>query len=302
LTSPSKPGEWIWHLVLRHGERIALVGPNGSGKTTLLKTIVGEIVPKEGKLRFGANVRVGYMPQKQDTLDDRATPFALIRELAIWNETEVRNFLHFFLFQGDEVFTAIGKLSYGERSRLLLAQLAAQGTNLLLLDEPINHLDIPSREQFNSALAVFPGTILAAVHDRAFIDRFATGIWSLRSRTICQYVDREEMARARQLESWFCTGIDPLPSQKKYSGARKNLGDSGERVAALFLQQRGYQIVKRSWQTRGGEIDLAAEDPDGLKFIEVRARCEGSGMPEESLTPRKRVRMIAMAMEYLPRH
>ncbi len=82
--------------------------------------------------------------------------------------------------------------------------------------------------------------------------------------------------------------------------ARKNLGDSGERVAALFLEQRGYKIVERNYRTRSGEIDLIAEDADGLAFIEVRTR-RGGGMsvPEESLTPRKRERLISMAQEFL---
>ncbi len=82
--------------------------------------------------------------------------------------------------------------------------------------------------------------------------------------------------------------------------ARKNLGDSGERVAALFLEQRGYKIVERNYRTRSGEIDLVAEDADGLAFVEVRTR-RGGGMnvPEESLTPRKRERLISMAQEFL---
>ncbi len=89
----------------------------------------------------------------------------------------------------------------------------------------------------------------------------------------------------------------------KHTRSRKNLGDSGERVAALFLEQRGYKILQRSFRTRGGEVDLIAEDADGLAFIEVRAR-RGGGMnvPEESLTPRKRARLIAMAEEFLARH
>src|SRR5574342_1314203 len=85
--------------------------------------------------------------------------------------------------------------------------------------------------------------------------------------------------------------------------ARKNLGDSGERIAALFLEERGYKILKRNFRTRGGEIDLIAEDSDGLAFIEVRAR-RGGGMnvPEESLMPRKRARLVAMAQEFLSQH
>ncbi len=95
----------------------------------------------------------------------------------------------------------------------------------------------------------------------------------------------------------------PNDNRIKTTRARKNLGDSGERVAALFLEQNGYKILQRSFRTRGGEIDLIAEDADGLAFVEVRMR-RGGGMnvPEESLTPRKRARLVAMAQEYLSRH
>ncbi len=206
IDKPSQ-GSWLFrhtNLTLRHGERIALVGPNGSGKTTLLRVIAGELVPTEGRARLGANVRIGYMPQEQQTLDANATPLSLIRAIAPMSETDARHFLHFFLFEGDEVFTRVGALSYGERARLLLARLVISGVNCLLLDEPINHLDIPSRAQFRSALDAFPGSILIATHDRAFIDQFAThaknaghaaGIWSPRDGTIRQFVDREEMNR-----------------------------------------------------------------------------------------------------------
>jgi ATP-binding cassette subfamily F protein 3 len=180
---------------LRHGERIALVGPNGSGKTTLLNIFVGGLAPTEGTVRIGANVKIGYMPQEQQTLDASATPLSLLRGIASMDETEARHFLHFFLFAGDEVFTRIGSLSYGERARLLLARLVVSGVNCLLLDEPINHLDIPSRARFQSALEAFPGTILIATHDRAFIDQFATGIWSTRAGTIKRFLDREEMSK-----------------------------------------------------------------------------------------------------------
>ena len=98
------------------------------------------------------------------------------------SQTEIRRFLHHFLFSGDDVFVNNGSLSFGERARLMLALLVAEGCNFLLLDEPINHLDIPGRERFEEALAQFPGTVLAVVHDRAFIRRVALypsmiGIW-----------------------------------------------------------------------------------------------------------------------------
>ena len=172
------------NLSLRHGERVALIGPNGAGKTTLLRTLAGVLPPLAGRVRLGANVRVGYMAQEQEGLDPARDAFTTIRHLAQMSDTDVRAFLHFFLFTGDDVFVPIGSLSFGERARLALAALVAPGHNLLLLDEPINHLDIPSRARFEQALSHFEGTVLAVVHDRYFIERFATQVWQVRGTDI----------------------------------------------------------------------------------------------------------------------
>lgn len=110
-----------------------------------------------------------------------STPYGTIQTVADeMSQTEIRSFLHAFLFSGDEVFVKNGNLSFGERARLMLARLIAQGCNFLVLDEPINHLDIPGRERFEQALTNFSGTVLAVVHDRTFIRRIATGVWELR--------------------------------------------------------------------------------------------------------------------------
>jgi len=171
-------------LHIRQGARVALVGENGAGKTTLLRTISGAIPPLAGELRLGANVRVGYMAQEQEDLEAGGNAFTQIRALASLSETEVRAFLHQFLFSGDQVFTPVKSLSYGERARLSLARLVASGCNFLLLDEPLNHLDIPSRSRFEQALAAFDGTVLAVVHDRFFIDGFASEIWEVEGQSI----------------------------------------------------------------------------------------------------------------------
>jgi ATP-binding cassette, subfamily F, member 3 len=176
---------------LRHGEHVALLGPNGSGKTTLLRIISGALVPDAGAVRMGANVRPGYFAQEQEGLDARQTVLDAVRAAAPLAETEARNFLHFFLFTGDEVFRPVGVLSYGERARLVLARLVLSGVNFLLLDEPLNHLDIPSREQFEQALENFDGTVLAVIHDRYFVQRFAGRIWALEDGRLVQHVDIE---------------------------------------------------------------------------------------------------------------
>jgi ATP-binding cassette subfamily F protein 3 len=172
------------NLHLPYGERAVLIGPNGTGKTTLLRLIMGQLTPWEGAIRLGRGVRIGYMAQEQENLDPRSTPLSVLRNAAPLDETDARSFLHYFLFAGDEVFTPVGRLSFGERSRLSLALLAAQGCNLLLLDEPVNHLDIESRERFEQAILRFEGTVLAVVHDRYFIERLATRVWVMEGETI----------------------------------------------------------------------------------------------------------------------
>ncbi len=166
-------------LTLRAGERVAVLGPNGHGKSTLLKTIVGALPPLAGRVRVGASVRIGYLAQEQEILDPRSTALDVIHGAAAFSQTEARSFLHYFLFAGDDVFTPVGALSFGERARLMLAVLVARGANLLVLDEPINHLDVRSREQFETALGAFQGSVLAVVHDRYFVDRFATTVWHI---------------------------------------------------------------------------------------------------------------------------
>jgi ATP-binding cassette subfamily F protein 3 len=164
---------------VRAGARIALTGPNGGGKTTLLRTIAGQLPPQAGRVRLGASVQLGYMAQEQELLDPALSALETLQRVAPLNETEARSFLHFFLFSGDDPLRPAASLSYGERARLALATLVAQGCNFLLLDEPINHLDIPSRARFETALSGLNGTVLAVVHDRYFIERFATEVWVL---------------------------------------------------------------------------------------------------------------------------
>ncbi len=165
--------------VVRNKTRVALIGPNGSGKTTLLRTIAGEIPPLGGYIRIGSSVHLGYMAQEQEVLNPEHNALETIREIASLSVTNARAMLSLYLFKGDDVFIPVGQLSYGERARLMLACLVAQGCNFLILDEPVNHLDIPSRARFEGALAVYEGAILAVSHDRYFIESFATEIWQV---------------------------------------------------------------------------------------------------------------------------
>lgn len=164
---------------IKYGDRIALTGPNGSGKTTLLRTIAGQIEPLSGLMSLGSNIDIGYLAQEQESLSNNLNALETIQREGNLSETDTRSFLHYFLFSGDDVFIPINSLSQGEKARLQLAALIVRGCDFLLLDEPINHLDIPSRTQFEQALSQFKGTILAVVHDRYFIQRFARETWTL---------------------------------------------------------------------------------------------------------------------------
>ena len=172
------------NLTMLNKWRVVLVGENGCGKTSLLRTITGQIPALKGKLRLGSNIRPGYMAQEQEDLDPALTVLQTAAQYRSQSESDVRAFLHKFLFSGDDVFLPVGSLSYGERTRLSLSCLVARGCNFLLLDEPINHLDIPSRVRFEQALGQFEGSILAVVHDRYFISGFATHLWEVGNRTI----------------------------------------------------------------------------------------------------------------------
>jgi len=163
--------------VLRYGQRCVLSGPNGCGKSTLLRTIAGELTAVSGICRTGAGVKTGYMTQEQEEFEAGSNALLTFQGMSGYAETEARTYLHKFLFSGDAVFTPVEALSYGQRARLSLACLVVQGCNLLLLDEPLNHLDLPSRSQFEQALMEFEGTVLMVTHDRYFIERYATHIW-----------------------------------------------------------------------------------------------------------------------------
>jgi ATP-binding cassette, subfamily F, member 3 len=176
------------------GWRVALTGPNGSGKTTLLRTITGQLDPLAGQVHLGVSVRLGYMTQDQSSLNLQRTALETIAD-AFPNQTEARNFLAGFLFTGDEPLKPNALLSYGQRARLSLARLVADGCNCLLLDEPVNHLDIPSRTQFEQALSGFEGTVLAVVHDRYFIERFADEVWRVEEKGIHLTTESSHPAR-----------------------------------------------------------------------------------------------------------
>jgi macrolide transport system ATP-binding/permease protein len=165
-------------LAVKPGEKVGVVGPNGSGKTTLLKLIGGAIQPDTGSWRRSPNLKTGYLDQELSNLTSGGTIWEEVAGVAT-DRKKAFNILAGLLFRGDEVFKPCSVLSMGERVRVALAKLLVGDYNLLMLDEPTNYLDLPSREKLEEALTGFEGAVILVSHDRYLLDRVPDSIWSI---------------------------------------------------------------------------------------------------------------------------
>jgi ATPase subunit of ABC transporter with duplicated ATPase domains len=178
------------NLMVSVGERIAVIGPNGIGKSTLLKTLVGELTPDAGVVKWSENSEVGYFAQ--DHVDDFAEDLTLIDWMGQWRkETDddqtMRGTLGRLLFTADDIGKSVKVLSGGEQGRMLFGKLILQKNNIMVMDEPTNHLDMESIESLNNALESYPGTLIFVSHDREFVSSLATRIIELTPQGIVDF-------------------------------------------------------------------------------------------------------------------
>jgi ABC transport system ATP-binding/permease protein len=167
---------------IQRGDRIGIVGPNGSGKTTLINMLTGVQPPDSGTVRLGAGLEIATLNQHRDSLDPNVTVAeALTKDsgdtvMVNGQARHVVSYMKDFLFASEQARTPLGKLSGGERGRLMLAQALSQPSNLLVLDEPTNDLDMETLDVLEDMLADYPGTVLLISHDRDFLDRLVSGV------------------------------------------------------------------------------------------------------------------------------
>jgi ABC transport system ATP-binding/permease protein len=167
---------------IQRGDRIGIVGPNGSGKTTLISMLTGILAPDTGTVRLGSTLAVATLNQQRDSLDPNITVKQALTggdgDTVMVNGApkHVVSYMKDFLFSSEQVRTPLGKLSGGERGRLMLAQALAKPSNLLVLDEPTNDLDMETLDVLEDMLGEYPGTVLLISHDRDFLDRLVSGV------------------------------------------------------------------------------------------------------------------------------
>jgi ATP-binding cassette subfamily F protein 3 len=197
------------NLLVERGEKVALVGRNGEGKTTLSKIIVGEIPYEKGEAIVGYNVKTGYFAQNQDDLmngDD--TVYDTLEQVAIGDiRFKLRDILAAFLFKGEDIDKKVKVLSGGERSRLAMAKLMLEPYNLLVLDEPTNHMDMRSKDILKNALAVYDGALVVVSHDRDFLDGLVNKVYEFKDGRvkehlggIYEFLERRKLENLNELE------------------------------------------------------------------------------------------------------
>jgi ATP-binding cassette subfamily F protein 3 len=275
---------------ITRGERVALLGPNGIGKTTLLKIIMGLLRADHGTLRYGTNVHLGYYDQEQENLSyDKLVIDEIWDEYPDLNQTDLRTKLAAFLFQGEDVFKEIYKLSGGERSRISLLKLMLSKSNFLLMDEPTNHLDILSKQVLEDALSGYSGTVLFISHDRYFINKIATKVIDLNSKGCSVYRGDysyylSKKAPSRAVESGGSEDAARVSEQKNDWVKQK------EEKANLRKQQKRLETVEREIEGIENRIKQIAEQlalpeiyADHMKCAQLHSEEEGLKQQLEDL-------------------
>jgi ATP-binding cassette subfamily F protein uup len=273
--------------------RIGVVGPNGSGKTTFLRLLRGELPPAVGKMRYADQLRVVYFDQNR-RLDPDVT---LRRALAPDSDSvvyqdrsiHVASWASRFLFSSDALNQPVGKLSGGEKARVLIAQLMLQPADVLLLDEPTNDLDIPTLEVLEESLLEFAGALVLVTHDRYMMDRVATAVLGLdglgEAEAFADYSQWEIWQRQQEIrKSGEGRTERSTPSTPRLPGAKKKLS---------YIEAREYETIEQriaeaeeTLQTKRAALEDPSIASDGPRLLAASAELEAAQNAVETLFAR----------------
>ncbi len=235
---------------ISRGDRIGIVGPNGSGKTTLLRLILGELQPESGEVRLGSNLHIAYFDQMRTRLREDKSLIENIGDGQAYItlngvKRHVLSYLQDFLFSADRARGPISALSGGERNRLLLACLFSHPSNVLVLDEPTNDLDMETLDLLAELLADYNGTVLTVSHDRAFLDSVATGILAIEEdghvfEAVGGYSDYEANKKLRDKEAAQAARLAAEREAEKQARSNAGAGAASASPAPAKKKKRSY--------------------------------------------------------------
>ncbi len=179
------------NIVIERGQKVAFVGKNGEGKSTMIKAIMKQIEINSGSVEIGHNSQIGYFAQNQAALlDENGTIFSTIDDIAVGDvRTKIKDILGAFMFHGDDITKKVKVLSGGEKTRLAMIKLLLEPVNLLILDEPSNHLDMKTKDIIKDALRDFDGTLILVSHDRDFLDGLATKVFEFGNKRVKEHFE-----------------------------------------------------------------------------------------------------------------
>jgi len=277
------------NLELYRGQKLGIIGGNGTGKSTLLKTIMDMEKAISGEITFGHNIEIGYFDQKMAEINSNKTIYDdfsdTFPELTV---TDVRNSLAAFMFYGDDVFKEINMLSGGEKVRLALCKILKRGPNVLILDEPTNHMDIVGKETLENLLKEYKGTIIFVSHDRFFVKKIADSILAFENGNVYFYkygydeyieksrdVVQEVVEKKKEPKKIYNS---PLKEKSKLERALKKLEETIE-IKENKISELKAELLKEEIYTdyvKAGEINLEVEslekeiEADLLKWEEIQ--------------------------------
>ena len=267
------------NFTIEKGDKIALVGRNGEGKTTLARILIGEAEPSEGSVKLGANVSIGYYAQNQDDLmDGDFTVYDTLDKVAVGDiRTKLRDILGAFLFRGEDVDKKVRVLSGGERSRLAMARMMLSPHNLLVLDEPTNHMDMRSKDILKEAIKKYDGTLVVVSHDREFLDGLVDKIYEFRDGKVKEYLggiryflEKRRLEDMRQIEM-----KDTIAKEQKSTGGKEDYLAKKEnekliRKTQKAIEDKEMRIMELEEEIAAWDARLAAPEAHGIDLSDSK--------------------------------